>query len=72
MELPERAKLEEYMRKEHPNLDLPEERGAKDSIFNYRVDENGKCTNIIPNCKNSYVEMIFVMVNQICLIYKAN
>lgn len=43
MELPDRAKLEQYIRKEHLSLDLPEGRGPSDSIFNYRVDDNGKC-----------------------------
>lgn len=43
MELPDRAKLEQYIRKEHQTLDLPEGRSPSDSIFNYRVDDNGKC-----------------------------
>lgn len=42
MELPDRAKLEQYIRKEHPTLDLPLGKGHSDSIFNYRVDDNGK------------------------------
>ncbi|ROT80144.1 hypothetical protein C7M84_001143 [Penaeus vannamei] len=41
MELPDRAKLEQYIRKEHQTLDLPEGRSPSDSIFNYRVDDNG-------------------------------
>ncbi|XP_063608047.1 dynein axonemal heavy chain 5-like, partial [Penaeus indicus] len=41
MELADRAKMEHYMRANCQDLDLPPHGGADDSMFDYRVDENG-------------------------------
>lgn len=41
MELADRAKMEHYMRGNCQDLDLPPHGGADDSMFDYRVDENG-------------------------------
>ncbi|MPC60782.1 Dynein heavy chain 8, axonemal [Portunus trituberculatus] len=42
LELMDRARLEDHMKSNHLHLDLPEcTRGPNDSIFDYRVDENG-------------------------------
>lgn len=45
MELADRAKIEQYMRANYRDLDLPPQVGADDSMFDYRVDENGTCLN---------------------------
>ena len=44
LELVDRARLEEHMKNKCTHLDLPEcSKGPNDSIFDYRVDENGVC-----------------------------
>lgn len=43
LELCDRSKLEEYIRSRHSQLDLPPRaQSSSDTIFDYRVDENGK------------------------------
>lgn len=47
LELIDRARLEDHMKNKHLHLDLPEcTRGPNDSIFDYRVDENGMCLSV--------------------------
>lgn len=44
LELGDRARLEEQLKTKFSHLDLPEcTKGPNDSIFDYRVDENGTC-----------------------------
>lgn len=55
MELADRAKMEHYMRGNCSDLDLPPQGGADDSMFDYRVDENGAFpTRPRPDVQHSY------------------
>lgn len=43
LELCDRSKLEEYIRSRHNQLDVPPRtQSSSDTMFDYRVDENGK------------------------------
>lgn len=55
LELADRARLEEHLKNKYLHLDMPEcTKGPHDSVFDYRVDENGM---YVCMCMSSYLPM---------------